>query len=173
MPGSKADSGGVLKTVKKKIHMDRFVRPIPCFVCSDKVFVFEKYQEHVGSHDQEKLLMSKCSKCDESTPDVEKILLHLEKCFNIALHQCLWCNFGSSSIEALNLHYADNHSTKLPFYCTRTSKKKVDVKLSSSLTVELLKNDLEDVIVIRKNITLPSIVNAKNFESLDYFQFKS
>lgn len=98
-------------------------------------------------------------------------LLHLEKCFNIAVYQFLWCIFGSSSIETLKVHYADKHATKLPFYCTRTCQK-VDGEQRSWTTVTLLTNDLEDVIIIRKNILQPSVVNAANVKYLDYLQSK-
>lgn len=43
-------------------------------------------------------------------------------CYGFGLYQCVYCCFGTSSIEAIGNHLANKHPSKLTFYCQRSER---------------------------------------------------
>lgn len=94
----------------------RFTHVIFLSVCKASFYVFNKFMEHMSSHQEN--MMTRCLKCKEQT-NKATLLKHLCSCFGFGHFQCVYCKFGSSDFPGIDNHIAEKHSTMIPYYCER------------------------------------------------------
>lgn len=63
-----------------------------------------------------------CFKCGEKT-NKSTIHKHIVACHGLGLYQCVYCRFGTSTSDIMANHMANEHPSKLTFYCERSVRK--------------------------------------------------
>lgn len=88
-----------------------------CFVCKQFFFFYADFEMHIQTHAEGS---KECHVCYK-TIDVKDSLAHSLDCLKRGKHQCLFCTFGCNSFKDINLHLADLHPSKVPYFCDRSA----------------------------------------------------
>lgn len=120
-PGKKNQN---LEFIKSKANLARYVPRMFCPFCDETFYISDAYQKHLRSHPASKTVKSTCQKCKKQE-NVNSMQSHFQECYQIGLFQCLYCRYGINSINAMKLHLAIAHPSKLPVYCSRSGWEKV------------------------------------------------
>lgn len=88
-----------------------------------------------------------CGICDNPI-NFANVRSHLPS-HRIGEYQCLYCPFGSCTLDGIRNHMADSHSARLMFACVRKCRKDKDVKnVSYFVLLPLFSNENIDLINI-------------------------
>ncbi|CAD7086759.1 unnamed protein product [Hermetia illucens] len=120
--GLKPQKRKEIENVAKSIS--EFVEPIRCRDCSKRFFCPMEFAGHFSEHISEFKTTYSCFFCKSwyDPVAIKDATSHLEKVHNIARYQCIYCKFGASERDDIDLHMADKHPAKLLFCCIRKGK---------------------------------------------------
>ena len=109
--------------------------------CKKKIYVLEAYNEHLQTHKE--TVVTKCLFCLKQTNPLN-IFEHYFNCYGFGMFQCVYCSFGTSSLQFIDDHLSTFHPSRCPYFCERllstAAKNSIGQDMSSleTLTIKLM-----------------------------------
>ncbi|CRK90443.1 CLUMA_CG004126, isoform A [Clunio marinus] len=160
-----------LERVKKR--MTDVVPPIICVFCRNIFYVFKTFLMHLNEHNT--TLNTKCTKCGLKTSK-GLLLKHLMQCHKFGIYQCVYCRFGTNTVEMIRSHIVNEHGSRLPLYCERSQYKtpphhndiyyKPPDSSIESTCLRSVNDYVPPGILHRSSLLLPSLGNIENVGEL-------
>jgi hypothetical protein len=154
--------------VKEKY--DQFIPLLKCVLCAKEFYIIGDFMLHMLAHDKNEKFNSKCNKCREKA-DFNNIPKHLLQCHNIGTYQCVYCTFGTNTLQVVSDHLADKHASKLALFCERRPPGKNPHQNRDENTKHILKNttvlkfvtqEVNPNIVEKRSINAECLLNAES-----------
>lgn len=116
-------------------------------MCGKRFFVLEVFNEHLQSHKEK--VSTKCLGCKQKTTP-ENIFEHYFSCYGFGMIQCVYCSFGTSTMQFIDDHLSTHHPSRSPYFAERLLSTSVrnnpSISLSSieTLTIKLMSKKVEN-----------------------------
>ncbi|XP_055592113.1 uncharacterized protein LOC129743900 [Uranotaenia lowii] len=134
------------------------ISPLICTVCEEEFFVLDAYMTHLKDDHPESTTIA-CQCCKEEIQKLKMprhLLIH-----KIGIYECLYCQFGSNTVESVQTHVCNKHPSE-PFYCCVRFNKGPEKRKLATLK-SLFEQSIEESVFTRCNFT----INELNYKSPD------
>lgn len=141
-----------INQARKKLN--ETVLPIVCVFCRGVFYAMKAFLEHVATHEEN--LKARCIKCGEVVTK-NTLPKHMKPCHNFGKFHCVYCVMGTNDVKTLTSHLANDHSSMMPFFCSR-----IDYRKHESVKKVGLKSKIQNFIHSSPVFPQPSpsVINA-------------
>jgi hypothetical protein len=108
--------------------------------------VLDLYGEHLQTHTE--TIVTKCLKCKKSCTTAN-IFEHYFSCYGYGMFQCVFCSFGTSTLQFIDDHLTNFHQSRQPFFAERLlsstvkmNKKNPNLSSLETLTIKVMSKKL-------------------------------
>ncbi|XP_055624210.1 uncharacterized protein LOC129767379 [Toxorhynchites rutilus septentrionalis] len=134
------------------------ILPLICTACNAEFYVLDAFMSHLKD-DHTDLNMITCQCCKENVPKL-KVPRHL-LVHKIGIYECMFCQYGSNTMEAIQFHVCNRHPTEPMYCCVRYNKTPGKIKEAS------LKSLYEGIIDNNVYVYCPFKNEELNYKSPD------